>query len=56
LSTTSPIYKLSTDGYCIIDDYALPACKQAVDDYRGKMNIKSPIIEVDWTGVYWQKN
>jgi len=48
--------KLSTGGYCIIDDYALPACKQAVDDYRGKMNIKSPIIEVDWTGVYWQKN
>lgn len=47
--------KLSVGGYCIIDDYAIVACKQAVHDFREKYNITDPIIEIDWTGVYWQK-
>ena len=47
--------KLSKGGYCIIDDYIHPPCKQAVADYRKKEGITSPIIEIDWTGVYWQK-
>jgi len=47
--------KLSVGGYLIIDDYALPACKKAVDDFRQKNNITDEIITVDWTGIYWQK-
>lgn len=47
--------KLSPGGYCIIDDYALTGCKQAVDEYREKHEITSPVVKVDWTGAYWQK-
>jgi len=47
--------KLQAGGYCIIDDYALNSCKQAVDDFRLKNKIKEKIQTVDWSGVYWQK-
>jgi O-methyltransferase len=48
--------KLSAGGFVIIDDYgAIPACKAAVDDYRGQHSIQSPVIGVDWTGVFWRK-
>jgi hypothetical protein len=49
-------HKLSVGGYCIIDDYSLPACKQAVDDFRKQHGIDEKIIIIDWTGVYWHKN
>lgn len=48
--------KLSVGGYCIIDDYALEGCKQAVDEFRADNKISSPIYEIDWTGVYWKKS
>ena len=47
--------KLSGGGFCIVDDYALPACRQAVDDYRARHGIGAPLLEVDWTGRYWRK-
>jgi O-methyltransferase len=47
--------KLSVGGYLIVDDYALPSCKAAVDDYRAKHEIVDPIEPIDWTGVYWRK-
>lgn len=48
--------KLSRGGYIIIDDYGcVPGCKQAVEDYRKANKISDEIIEIDWTGVYWQK-
>ena len=47
--------KLSERGFCIIDDYKLPPCKQAIDNFRSQHNITSPIIKIDWTGIYWQK-
>lgn len=47
--------KLSVGGYCIIDDYALYTCQQAVDDYREKHQIKAPLQEIDWTGRFWRK-
>ncbi len=47
--------KLSIGGFIIIDDYAIPGCKAAVDDYRREHNITEPIQVVDWTGVYWKK-
>jgi O-methyltransferase len=49
--------KLSPGGYCIVDDYgAVPACKQATDEFRAKHNIREEIHTIDWTGVYWRKN
>ena len=47
---------LSASGYIIIDDFgAVPACRQAVLDYRQTHCIKEEIREIDWTGVYWQR-
>jgi hypothetical protein len=57
METLSNLYpKLSPGGYCIIDDYALPRCKRAVDDYRAAQNIQSPLVTIDWTGVFWRKD
>jgi O-methyltransferase len=48
--------KLSIGGYIIIDDWgAVPACKNAVIDFRTKFNISEEIIPIDWSGVYWKK-
>ena len=48
--------KLSPGGFVIIDDYGgMPPCRQAVEDYRAKAGIDAPIVEIDWTGVFWQK-
>ena len=48
--------KLSIGGYVIIDDYgAVPACRQAVNDFRDKYGVAEEICRIDWTGVYWKK-
>jgi O-methyltransferase len=48
--------KLSVGGYAIIDDYGLPGCKAAVDDFRKTHSIDDPISLVDWTGAYWKRS
>jgi hypothetical protein len=53
LTTLYP--KLSVGGFCIIDDYALQNCHQAVDDFRKAKGITSPLQKVDWTGAFWRK-
>lgn len=48
--------KLSIGGYCIIDDYGgVPNCPFAVDNYRKEHNIMDEMINIDNTGIYWQK-
>lgn len=48
--------RLSPGGYLIVDDYgAVPACRQAVQEYREQHNITEEIHRVDWTGVWWRK-
>lgn len=48
--------KLSVGGYLIVDDYgAVPACRQAVHDYREAHGIREEIRSIDWTGVFWQR-
>jgi len=47
--------KLSIGGYCIIDDYALKGCKQAVDEFRDQNGIAVSLGQIDWTGVYWRR-
>jgi len=48
--------KVSPGGYILIDDYALPGCKKAIDDFRRERNITSELKIVDWTGRYWVKS
>jgi O-methyltransferase len=51
-----PLYpKLASRGFVIIDDYNLPMCRQAVQDYRARMGIADEIIAIDDAGVYWRK-
>jgi hypothetical protein len=47
--------KLSNAGFVIIDDYILSGCRQAVDDFRSAHGITAPIVRIDQTGVWWQK-
>lgn len=46
--------KLSAGGFVLVDDYALPTCRAAVDDFRRSHQILQPLQQVDWTGVYWR--
>lgn len=48
-------HKLSVGGFCIIDDYALPGCRAAVDDFRKSNKIIEPLMEVDHSGRFWRK-
>ena len=49
--------KVSVDGYVIVDDYgAVPACAQAIDDFRAEHGITAPLETIDWTGAFWRKS
>jgi hypothetical protein len=49
--------KLAPGGYVIVDDYgAIPACQQAVHDYREAHGVTDKIETIDWTGVYWRRS
>jgi O-methyltransferase len=48
--------KLSPGGYAVIDDYgALPACRNAVEDFRNRYKIREAIETIDKSGVFWRK-
>jgi O-methyltransferase len=47
--------KVSIGGYIIVDDFSIPNCAAAVNDFRKKNNITDPIVKIDWTGIYWKK-
>jgi O-methyltransferase len=48
--------KLSPGGFIILDDYKLiPSVKAAVLDYRTRMGVESPLHDIDWNAVWWQK-
>jgi hypothetical protein len=49
--------RVTPGGFVIIDDYGcFEACRKAVHDYRDEHGITDPIVEVDWTGVWWQRS
>lgn len=49
-------HRLSPGGYVIVDDYGcIPACKEAVDDFRAEHKITEPLQEIDWSGVFWER-
>jgi O-methyltransferase len=56
LDALRPLYpKLSRGGFAIVDDYALPPCRAAVEDYRREHGIAEKPIDIDGTAVYWRK-
>lgn len=56
LALDSLYAKVSPGGIVIVDDYALPTCRAAVDDFRTEHRIDDELHEIDWTGVYWRKS
>ena len=47
--------KLSVGGYVIVDDYGLPNCRKALEDYRKFHDIEDEYIEIDNSSVYFKK-
>jgi len=47
--------KVSLGGWIIVDDYNVPPCKKAVEDFRRERDIEEKIIDIDGYGVYWIK-
>jgi O-methyltransferase len=48
--------KVVPGGYVIVDDYlSMESCRRAVEDYRREHSITEPIVPIDWTGVFWQR-
>lgn len=47
--------RLSAGGYVIVDDYCIPSCRKAVEDFRQRHGIADPIQDIDGTGVYWRR-
>ncbi len=56
MEALGPLYpRLSPGGFCVIDDYALEGCRQAVTDYRAKHGISAEIVDIDGVGALWRK-
>ena len=47
--------RLSPGGYVIVDDYSIPACRLAVEDFRRARGLTEEIVQIDWTGVFWRR-
>lgn len=48
--------KLAPGGFCVIDDYALPGCRRATDDFRRVNGISVGLTQIDRTGVFWRND
>jgi O-methyltransferase len=47
--------KVGPGGFVIVDDYhAWEGCRKAVDEFRSARGIVAPLVQVDWTAVYWR--
>lgn len=53
---TSLYDKLSPGGFAIVDDFVLPGCRQAIDDFRAERRILDPLIDIDGTASFWRKS
>ena len=48
-------HKLSPGGYVIVDDFIIPNCAQAVNDFRRQHGIEEPMQPIDASSAYWRK-
>lgn len=42
-------------GFVVVDDYFLPCCRKAVEEFLVERGIQVPIERIDWTGVLFRK-
>lgn len=56
IQTLDALYpRLSPRGFCVVDDYNIAACRQAVTDYRAKNGISKEIVDIAGSGALWRK-
>jgi hypothetical protein len=48
--------RVSVGGFVIVDDYWLPQCRAAVDEYRAEHGITDPLVPVDRAIAYWRRS
>ncbi|WFE59665.1 TylF/MycF family methyltransferase [Micromonospora sp. WMMD712] len=47
--------KVSPGGYVVIDDYVIPACRKAVQEFRAAQGVTEPLQVIDEYSVYWRR-
>jgi hypothetical protein len=47
--------KVSPGAFVIVDDYMLPACRKAVEDFRAVNKVGEVIQEIDGGAAFWRK-
>jgi hypothetical protein len=47
--------RVSPGGFVVVDDYFLPNCRQAVDEFIVGRGVVEQVERIDWTGVFWRK-
>ena len=47
--------KVSIGGYIIVDDWKLPNCRAAIEDYTKANGFIPEMIIIDGSSVYWKK-
>jgi len=47
--------RVSPGGFVIIDDYMLPACRKAVEDFRTQKAVLQPIGDIEGGAAFWRK-
>jgi O-methyltransferase/8-demethyl-8-(2,3-dimethoxy-alpha-L-rhamnosyl)tetracenomycin-C 4'-O-methyltransferase len=47
--------RVSPGGFVIIDDFGLPPCRLAVEEFRARHGIIDPLIDIDGMAVFWQR-
>ncbi|MCU1354165.1 MAG: hypothetical protein JWM05_3374 [Acidimicrobiales bacterium] len=48
--------RLADGGFLIVDDYSDPACQAAVDAFRARRGITTPVDRVDWSAGSWRRD
>ena len=48
-------HKLAPGGFIIVDDYCIPSCRQAIDEFRASHGISEPIQAIDGWAVFWRR-
>jgi hypothetical protein len=57
MDAITPLYPLlEPGGFCIVDDWNVPMCREAVCEYRDSHGITEPLLDIDGRSVYWQKD
>lgn len=47
--------KVVEGGFVIVDDFKIPPCRQAIEEFREARGITAPLHRIDQSGVYWRK-